>query len=62
MVSYFDDIGVQSGRVLKKCRLAVTGPMALMAMLFAVRYNWAFSAGGSGDQKYWGFNIGFMYR
>ena len=33
-----------------------------VAMLFAVRYNWAFSAGGTGDQKYWGFNIGFAYR
>ena len=33
-----------------------------VAMLVAVRYNWAFSAGGSGDQKYWGFNIGFAYR
>ena len=33
-----------------------------VAMLFTVRYNWAFSAGGTGDQKYWGFNIGFAYR
>ena len=33
-----------------------------VAMLFNVRYNWAFSSGGSGDQKYWGFNIGVAYR
>jgi opacity protein-like surface antigen len=33
-----------------------------VALLANVRYNWAFSAGGSGDQKYWGFNIGFAYR
>ena len=33
-----------------------------VAMLFNVRYNWAFSAGGTGDQKYRGFNIGLAYR
>lgn len=33
-----------------------------VALLAAVRYNWAFSAGGSGDQRYWGFNIGVAYR
>ena len=33
-----------------------------VAMLFNVRYNWAFSSGGTGDQKYWGFNIGIAYR
>jgi opacity protein-like surface antigen len=33
-----------------------------VVMLAEVRYNWAFSAGGTGDQKYWGFNIGFAYR
>ena len=33
-----------------------------VAMLFNVRYNWAFSSGGTGDQKYWGFNIGVSYR
>ena len=33
-----------------------------IALLTTVRYNWAFSAGGSGDQKYWGFNIGIAYR
>jgi len=33
-----------------------------VALLANVKYNWAFSAGGSGDQKYWGFNIGFVYR
>ena len=33
-----------------------------VALIANARYNWAFSAGGSGDQKYWGFNIGFMYR
>lgn len=32
------------------------------AMFASIRYNWAFSAGGSGDQKYWGFNVGFAYR
>ena len=33
-----------------------------VAMLAAVRYNWAFSADGTGDQKYWGFNLGIAYR
>lgn len=33
-----------------------------VALIANARYNWAFSAGGSGDQKYWGFNVGFMYR
>jgi len=33
-----------------------------VALLANVRYNWAFSAGGTGDQKYWGFNIGVAYR
>jgi opacity protein-like surface antigen len=33
-----------------------------VALIANTRYNWAFSAGGSGDQKYWGFNIGLMYR
>ncbi|MGB5674488.1 MAG: outer membrane beta-barrel protein [Gemmatimonadota bacterium] len=32
------------------------------ALLTTIRYNWAFSAGGTGDQKYWGFNIGIAYR
>jgi outer membrane protein W len=33
-----------------------------VALLTTIRYNWAFSAGGTGDQKYWGFNIGIAYR
>jgi outer membrane protein W len=33
-----------------------------VALLTTIRYNWAFSAGGSGDQKFWGFNIGIAYR
>ncbi len=33
-----------------------------IALLTTIRYNWAFSAGGTGDQKYWGFNIGLAYR
>ncbi len=33
-----------------------------VALLAAARYNWAFSAGGTGDQKYWSFNLGFAYR
>jgi len=33
-----------------------------VALIANTRYNWAFSAGGSGDQKYWGFNIGLVYR
>ncbi|MCL7971978.1 MAG: porin family protein, partial [marine benthic group bacterium] len=33
-----------------------------VALLTQIRYNWAFSSGGSGDQKYWGFNIGIAYR
>jgi hypothetical protein len=33
-----------------------------VALIADVRYNWAFSAGGTGDQKYWGFNVGFVYR
>ena len=35
---------------------------AEIALLTMVRYNWTFSAGGSGDQKYWGFNIGVRWR
>jgi outer membrane protein W len=33
-----------------------------VALLTTIRYNWAFSAGGTGDQKFWGFNIGIAYR
>jgi outer membrane protein W len=33
-----------------------------IALLTTIRYNWAFSAGGTGDQKFWGFNIGIIYR
>ena len=33
-----------------------------IALLTTIRYNWAFSAGGTGDQKFWGFNIGIAYR
>ncbi len=33
-----------------------------VAFLGSVKYNWAFSAGGTGDQKYWGFSLGFVYR
>lgn len=33
-----------------------------VALIANARYNWAFSAAGSGDQKYWGFNVGFVYR
>jgi len=33
-----------------------------VALLLMARYNWAFSAGGTGDQKYWGFNVGIAYR
>lgn len=33
-----------------------------VALLAMIRYNWAFSAGGTGDQKFWGFNIGIAYR
>lgn len=33
-----------------------------LAAFANVRYNWALSAGGTGDQKYWGFNVGFAYR
>lgn len=33
-----------------------------VALLTTIRYNWAFSASGTGDQKYWGFNIGIAYR
>ena len=33
-----------------------------VALLTTIRYNWAFSAGGTDDQKFWGFNIGIAYR
>lgn len=33
-----------------------------VGLIANARYNWAFSAGGSGDQTYWGFNLGFVYR
>lgn len=33
-----------------------------IALLTTIRYNWAFSAAGTGDQKFWGFNIGIAYR
>ena len=33
-----------------------------IGLIANVRYNWALSAGGSGDQTYWGFNLGFVYR
>ena len=33
-----------------------------VALLTTIRYNWAFSAGGTGDQKFWGFSIGIAYR
>jgi len=33
-----------------------------LALLAEVRYNWAFSAGGTGDQRYWSLNLGVAYR
>jgi hypothetical protein len=33
-----------------------------VAFLANVKYNWAFSSSGTGDQKYWGLNIGLAYR
>ena len=33
-----------------------------VAAFGSVKYNWAFSSGGTGDQKYWTFDLGFAYR